>query len=357
MTFYIGEPFSGAGTPITLDGNDLYILAAGITVHSTNIALRAPGANNTIDVDGTLIGSFGLSMDSGTVNIADSGVVAGTTGDGIVFSNGASALVNRGLIAGDLYGIRLSSDASASVINYGRIISEFEGIVSDATGTIATKLQNFGTITGHRGDAFQGTATGDSVINKGQINGHVNLGGGNDIYDGNGGRVNGWFWGDAGNDTLSGGASADLIYGGVGNDRITGRGGRDDLWGDDTATLAVNAGKDTFDFNAISESGTTASKRDIIRDFNNGDDRIDLSTIDANTTIAGNQAFTVLAKGTATSAVGTGKIGWYWIDSSNNANDRTIIRINNDADAAADMTIELVGLKNLSRTGGVDFVL
>lgn len=363
MSFRVGQPFSGAGTPITLDGNDQYILAAGITVHSTNnAALQAGGANNTIDVEGTLIGVAGLVMDSGTVNIADSGVVAGAgasgTGvDGIRLLTGASALFNRGLILGELCGIRVSSDASASVINYGRIISEFEGIACDATGTIATKLQNFGTITGLQGDAFRGTGTGDSVINKGQINGNVNLGGGNDIYDGNGGRVKGWIWGDAGTDTLSGGASADLIYGGVGNDRITGRGGRDDLWGDDTATLAVNAGKDTFDFNAISESGTTASKRDIIRDFNNGNDRIDLSTIDANTTIAGNQAFTVLAKGTATSAVGTGKIGWYWIDSSNNANDRTIIRINNDADAAADMTIELVGLKNLSRTGGVDFVL
>jgi hypothetical protein len=52
--------------------------------------------------------------------------------------------------------------------------------------------------------------------------------------------------------------------------------------------------------------------------------------------------------------VGTGKIGWYQIDKAGNEEDRTILRINNDADAAVDMTIAVNGLVNF--TAG-DFVL
>jgi Ca2+-binding RTX toxin-like protein len=359
MTFYIGKPFSGATAPITLDGNDQYFLAAGITVNvGSGPALFMNGLNNTAEIEGTLLGEWALQMQQGgAAQIAVTGIAAGDNYGVLCFA--VTNLVNRGLILSGGRGVAVEPNADATVINYGRIIGNIgiEALNLAGSERGAIDLQNFGTITGHGGTSLLGQSVTDSVINKGQMNGNVNLGGGGDIYDGNGGRVKGWIWGDAGNDTLSGGASADLIYGGVGNDSITGRGSRDDLWGDDTATLAVNAGRDTFDFNAISESGTTSSTRDIIRDFNNGDDRIDLSTIDANTTVGGNQAFTVLTKGTATSAVGTGKIGWYWIDSSNNANDRTIISINNDADAAADMTIELVGLKNLSRSAGVDFLL
>jgi hypothetical protein len=37
-------------------------------------------------------------------------------------------------------------------------------------------------------------------------------------------------------------------------------------------------------------------------------------------------------------------------------NDRTIIRINNDADGAIEMQIELQGLITLSAVAGVDFI-
>ncbi len=81
-------------------------------------------------------------------------------------------------------------------------------------------------------------------------------------------------FGLGGNDTLTGGTSADILTGGKGRDTMTG-----------------GAGFDDFDFNAITETGKTAAKRDRILDFKHLQDDIDLRTIDAKTGIAGNQAF------------------------------------------------------------------
>jgi Ca2+-binding RTX toxin-like protein len=136
---------------------------------------------------------------------------------------------------------------------------------------------------------------------------------------------------------LSGLAGTDVLFGGLGRDAL--RGGAD---------------SDRFVFTSIADSGTKGSARDLIFDFTRGQDLIDLMAIDANTGKAGNQIFKLLAMGTASSAVGTGKIGWYQIDKAGNEEDRTILRINNDADAAVDMTIAVNGLVNF--TAG-DFVL
>lgn len=90
-------------------------------------------------------------------------------------------------------------------------------------------------------------------------------------------------FGEDGNDTLSGGKNADHLYGGAGNDRLLGDGARDVLHG--------GAGRDTFEFNDRSESGRASSSRDHVADFRHGSDRIDVRTIDANVTAAGNQSF------------------------------------------------------------------
>ena len=59
-------------------------------------------------------------------------------------------------------------------------------------------------------------------------------------------------------------------------------------------------------------------------------------------------------KGTATSAVAEGHIGWYVVDAAGTANDRTFIRVNYNADATIEMTIELQGAMKLTN---VDFIL
>jgi hypothetical protein len=82
-------------------------------------------------------------------------------------------------------------------------------------------------------------------------------------------------FGGAAADTLKGGAMNDLLHGNLGADSLTGGGG-----------------SDTFAYNKSSES--TSASRDHILDFTAGSDRIDLSKIDADTSAAGNQAFTFI---------------------------------------------------------------
>ncbi|MFO1091034.1 MAG: M10 family metallopeptidase C-terminal domain-containing protein [Hyphomicrobiales bacterium] len=89
--------------------------------------------------------------------------------------------------------------------------------------------------------------------------------------------------GGAGNDHLQGLAGDDVLRGGSGNDVLIGGIGTDELWG--------GAGADRFDFDTIADS-RPGSQMDVIQDFVSGVDKIDLSTIDANTGRAGDQAFT-----------------------------------------------------------------
>jgi Ca2+-binding RTX toxin-like protein len=88
-------------------------------------------------------------------------------------------------------------------------------------------------------------------------------------------------WGKGGNDTLSGGADKDMLYGDAGNDRIDGGAAQDKLTG--------GAGADVFVFTLASD--TERHKSDKILDFETRVDKIDLTAIDADTTVAGNQAF------------------------------------------------------------------
>lgn len=112
-------------------------------------------------------------------------------------------------------------------------------------------------------------------------------------------------YGDTGNDTVWAGAGDDTLYGGAGNDRLNGQSGTDKLYGQagiDTLSgglgrdlLNGGLGNDVYDFDATRESRPGANTRDIILAFDGigrGEgDRIDLSTIDANTALPGNQAF------------------------------------------------------------------
>lgn len=90
----------------------------------------------------------------------------------------------------------------------------------------------------------------------------------------------------AGNDTLYGNAGQDILMGGDGNDRINGGLGGDMIYG--------GAGRDVFVYSSVADSPATPSydDQDWIRDWS-FEDRIDLSAIDANELVAGNQAFQV----------------------------------------------------------------
>jgi Ca2+-binding RTX toxin-like protein len=95
-------------------------------------------------------------------------------------------------------------------------------------------------------------------------------------------------------DTLYGNSVANSLYGvngndtiraNVGNDRLIGGSGADKLYGE--------GGSDSFIFGALTDSTVALAGRDTIYDFTSAD-LINLSAIDANSKIAGNQAFSFI---------------------------------------------------------------
>jgi hypothetical protein len=97
--------------------------------------------------------------------------------------------------------------------------------------------------------------------------------------------------GNAGDDELRGGWGNDRMVGGTGNDKLWGGAGGDFLVGD--------TGADVFQYFDVRESQNItldgALQLDQIVDFTQGDDKIDLSAIDANINLSGNQAFVFIA--------------------------------------------------------------
>jgi serralysin len=89
--------------------------------------------------------------------------------------------------------------------------------------------------------------------------------------------------GRGGNDTLDGAGGNDVLLGGAGNDVISGGAGSD--------TLTGGVGADTFLYLSASHSPPEALLRDTITDFKPGIDKIDVSGIDANSKLAGDQDF------------------------------------------------------------------
>jgi Ca2+-binding RTX toxin-like protein len=140
-----------------------------------------------------------------------------------------------------------------------------------------------------------------------------------------GGNFNDSLAGNGGNNVLDGGAGTDMLTGGAGSDMLTG-----------------GAGSDTFDFNALSEMGLTSTTRDVITDFVHGPDKIDLSTLDADTAFAGDQAFTAPVVGGTFSGVFANAGDLYFDNAAH------VLYGNTDADTVAEFTIQLVGVTTLT---------
>lgn len=230
------------------------------------------------------------------------------------------------------------------------------GFISNASGirggfTIANGVEIENAIGG----------SGDDMLIGNGLDNMLDGSAGNDTVESSSGRNT--IYGSSGNDQITGGTGADTIYGGSGNDEITGGGGNDALFGGrgndeiyggtgenditgglgrDTMTGGVD--EDTFIFNAISDS--RANNADIIIDFDAGTDLIDLSMIDANLSLGGDQAFTFNAGGAPTNTVGE-----IWATASGSD---TIIFVDQDGDGIADMGITLEDTTGV--TAG-DFIL
>lgn len=211
-------------------------------------------------------------------------------------------------------------------------------------------------IGGDGNDTLKGGAGNDS-LNGGNGNDSMEGGAGNDSLLGGGGNdtLKGDFGNDTlkgagGNDSLDGGGGNDSLEGGVGNDTLIGGAGTDTLFGGAGKDLLIGgSGNDIFKFTAVSDSGPAA--QDIILDFTGPGaavgDKIDLSLIDANLSVAGNQAF----------VFGSVGIGGVSLVNDVGSTD-TLVRLNVNATAAFESIIRIKdGATLASAYTAADFIL
>lgn len=209
-------------------------------------------------------------------------------------------------------------------------------------------------------DSLVGSKNGDKILGKdgsdtlvgGADNDTLNGGSGNDSLQGNTGDDT--LFGGEGNNVIIGGSGGDKLYCGSGNDSILGGSGDDSLFsgagkdtliggrGCDFLQDAEDTSRDVFVFLAVTDS-VLGADRDKIVNFTPGIDDVDLSGIDANSVVSGNQIFTFNNKTPAPNGV------WYVKSGSN-----VVVRGDVNGDAVQDFEVEIKGIAVLSNT---DFIL
>lgn len=171
----------------------------------------------------------------------------------------------RGGAGNDLY--RVVSASGPNIVENAGEGTDTVQVARGISYTLGANLENL-SVANSLGSGEDATLTGNASNNR--ITGSI----GRDTISGM-----------AGNDLLNGSAGNDAISGGDGNDRIIGGAGGD--------TMTGGTGGDTYVYTSISDSayanGSYASQ-DTITDWTTLD-HIDLSAVDANSLLAGQQHF------------------------------------------------------------------
>ena len=220
---------------------DVRGLLGATGVHGTNLemtlnntgVLRVESQGRTVGAD---LGHMSALTNTGLIDVIGGAVTFG------INSLSQSLIINHGTIRADnatddAIGVRLRS-THLEIINTGLIQADR---AIDADGyyfSYRSVLNNSGEIRG----VVSMTSAVDEVVNTGLIDGAVFLNGGDDRYDGSGGRQTGQVNGGAGQDRLIGGAHADDVAGGEGSDILVGGAGDDRLDGGEGDDFAVFSG-------------------------------------------------------------------------------------------------------------------
>ena len=197
----------------------------------------------------------------------------------------------------------------------GRDTASFEFAGRGVSADLANEIPGRGSATGDEffaienliGTNFSDRLRGDSEANV------INGGAGDDLVIGR-----------AGNDTVVGGAGADTVAGNNGQDHLTG-----------------GSGQDVFKLFNAGESRVGLQRRDVVGDFVQGEDRIDLTLVDADLTRFGNQDFQFI--GTSNFTESAGELRFFQIKSEQ----ITILQGDLTGDAEQDFQIELNGVIEL----------
>lgn len=130
-------------------------------------------------------------------------------------------------------------------------------------------------------------------------------------------------------DRLIGNDRANIFYGREGADVFVGGRGADDIYCD-----GVDSARDRVQYTSLLDSGLRSATRDEVFLFVHRQDKIDLKSIDADPSLAGNQAFHVVAA--LTSKRGEVRLL--------NSGADTIVQVDGGWDSAVDMAIRVVGV-------------
>ncbi len=287
-------------------GNDAYVLAA------TGDAVVEAAGGGVDQVDAAFTYALGAEVEN---LLLTGSAAANGTGNGLgnrITGNGASNGLYGGAGDDSLYG-----GEGSDTLDGGTGTDRLEGGVGNDTYVLAAA-----------GDAVVELADGGIDQAKSSVSATLAPNVENLVLTGSaaiGGIGNGLanrITGNAGDNSLTAGGNNDKINAGEGSDVLLGGRGADVLTG--------GAGADDFVFNATKESGLGA-KRDVIKDFTKGQDDVVLTSIDANTALDGNQAFTLDAGG----SFDAGEVR----QTRKGAN--LLIELNTDGDKAAEASILL----------------
>jgi Ca2+-binding RTX toxin-like protein len=262
----------GAGDD-TMDGGAgvdtvTYIgLTQGVTVN-----LAVTGAQNT--------GGGGIDTIVGVENLS------GTTRDDVLTGNDLANVLS-GNSGNDILSGGNGNDTLIGGAGDDRLDGGSGNDTASYAGTTAGVIVDL-TLTGAQNTGGAGFDTLISIE-------HLVGGSGNDTLTGN--DATNVISGGVGNDVLRGGGGVDYLDGGAGNDVLIGGAGRDFLIG--------GAGADIFRWESLADSGGFARSCDLVWDFSRTEgDILDLSALDANAGLAGDQAFTLIGAAAFSGAAG-----------------------------------------------------